>query len=170
MKTFALAALLGSALVFAAAPKPAAAPAAPAAPAFVLGGDAAKGETTYKTMCAPCHGDKGKGDGAAAATLNPKPADFTDPARAASATDEYIYKMVKDGGAANGKSPLMVAWGPVLGDDAKVRDVAAFVRKVSGDGLEKRSAALRDAIEGADAGKAPELPPSGPKTPKPNPN
>jgi cytochrome c553 len=97
---------------------------------FELGGDAAKGAETFKTMCASCHGEKGKGDGAAAAALNPKPANFTDPVRAASVTDEYVYKMIKDGGAANGKSPLMVAWGPTLGD-AKVRDVAAYVRSLA---------------------------------------
>ncbi|MEN9799338.1 MAG: hypothetical protein RL653_3034 [Pseudomonadota bacterium] len=97
---------------------------------FELGGDAKKGAETFKTMCASCHGETGKGDGAAAAALNPKPANFQDAARAASVTDEYIYKMIKDGGAANGKSPLMIAWGPTLGD-AKVRDVAAYVRSLA---------------------------------------
>lgn len=98
---------------------------------FALGGDPAKGEQTYKTLCISCHGEKGAGDGAASAALNPKPIDFTDAKHAAQVTDEYIYKMVKDGGAANGKSPLMVAWGPVIGDDAKIRDVAAYVRAFS---------------------------------------
>lgn len=97
---------------------------------FELGGDAKKGAETYKTMCASCHGETGKGDGAASAALNPKPANFQDAARSASVTDEYIYKMIKDGGAANGKSPLMIAWGPSLGD-AKVRDVAAYVRSLA---------------------------------------
>ncbi len=99
--------------------------------AFVLGGDPAKGEATYKTLCIACHGEKGAGDGAASAALNPKPANFTDVKHAAEVTDEYVYKMVKDGGAANGKSPLMVAWGSVIGDDAKLRDVAAYVRAFS---------------------------------------
>ncbi len=98
---------------------------------FVLGGDPLKGETTYKTFCISCHGEKGAGDGAASAALNPKPANFTDAKHAAEVTDEYVYKMVKEGGAANGKSPLMVAWGPVIGDDAKVRDVTAYVRALS---------------------------------------
>jgi mono/diheme cytochrome c family protein len=31
----------------------------------------------YKATCTPCHGDKGKGDGLAAAALKPKPADHT---------------------------------------------------------------------------------------------
>lgn len=113
---------------------------------FVLGGDARKGAETYKTMCVSCHGETGKGDGAAAAALNPKPANFTDPARAASVTDEYVYKMIKDGGSANGKSALMVAWGPALGD-AKVRDVAAYVRSLA-------PKAAAPAAPAKDAGKA----------------
>lgn len=100
-------------------------------PGFVLGGTPANGQVTFKTYCNSCHGDTGAGDGPASAALTPKPANFTDPKHAAEVTDEYIYKMVKDGGAANGKSPLMVAWGPVLGDDAKVRDVAAYVRTLA---------------------------------------
>ncbi len=152
-------AMMASGLVFAAevkkeAPKaaPAAAPAAaakaaPAAPAgkFELKGDAAKGEVTFKTMCAACHGETGKGDGAAAAALNPKPADFTDAKRAAAATDEYVYKMVKDGGAANGKSPMMTPWGPVLNDDQKVRDVAAYVRTLSAKKPDAAKPAGKDA-------------------------
>ncbi len=98
---------------------------------FVLGGDAAKGEATFKTLCASCHGEKGAGDGAAAAALNPKPANFTDAKHASEVTDEYIYKMIKEGGAANGKSPMMVAWAAVIGEDSKVRDVAAYVRSLS---------------------------------------
>ncbi|PYO27816.1 MAG: hypothetical protein DMD86_17345 [Candidatus Rokuibacteriota bacterium] len=36
-----------------------------------------QGENVAKINCAPCHGAKGKGDGAAAVALNPKPADWT---------------------------------------------------------------------------------------------
>jgi mono/diheme cytochrome c family protein len=36
----------------------------------------AKGKTIYGANCAPCHGANGKGDGPAAAGLNPKPIDF----------------------------------------------------------------------------------------------
>lgn len=96
-------------------------------PAFELKGDAAKGESTYKNMCGSCHGEKGDGNGPAAAALTPKPSNFTDPA-AKHLTDEWIYKMVKNGGAANGKSPLMVAWDGALKDQG-VRDVAAYVAK-----------------------------------------
>lgn len=95
---------------------------------FELKGDATKGETHYKTMCVSCHGEKGDGNGPAGAALNPKPTNFTDPANAARLTDEWVYKMVKEGGAANGKSPLMVAWAAVLQEQG-VRDVSAYVLK-----------------------------------------
>jgi cytochrome c553 len=138
MKTLSAALLLLSAPAFAAG--------------FELGGNAAKGAETFKTMCASCHGEAGKGDGPAAAALNPKPANFQDAARAASVTDEYIYKMIKDGGAANGKSAMMVAWGPTLGD-AKVRDVAAYVRSLAPKAAPAAPAA--DAAKGKGAEKAP---------------
>lgn len=103
-------------------------PAAPAGEEFKIKGDAAKGAETYKLYCVPCHGEKGMGDGIAAAALNPKPRNFTDKAVMAAIPDKEVYTAIKDGGAAVGKSPLMVAWGPVLGDDQKIHDVAAYVR------------------------------------------
>jgi len=41
-------------------------------------GEPAKGKASYDQMCASCHGAAGKGDGAAAAALNPKPKDLSD--------------------------------------------------------------------------------------------
>lgn len=93
---------------------------------FELKGDAAKGATHYKTLCVSCHGEKGDGNGPAGAALNPHPTNFTDAANAERLTDEWVYKMVKNGGAANGKSPLMVAWSGAL-DEQGLRDVSAYV-------------------------------------------
>ena len=39
--------------------------------------DLKEAQKLYVTYCTPCHGNKGKGDGIAAASLNPKPADHT---------------------------------------------------------------------------------------------
>lgn len=39
----------------------------------------AQGKQIYDDKCAACHGASGKGDGPAAAALNPKPANLTDP-------------------------------------------------------------------------------------------
>ena len=98
--------------------------------AFELKGDAAKGKESFTMYCVACHGEKGDGNGPAGAALNPKPGNFTDAKRAAEIDDKYIYMMIKEGGAANGKSPLMVAWKAAL-DDQKIRDVAAYVRTFS---------------------------------------
>ena len=37
-----------------------------------------KGKKLFETNCVSCHGDGGKGDGIASASLNPKPRNFTD--------------------------------------------------------------------------------------------
>lgn len=95
---------------------------------FELKGDAAKGEAQYKTLCVACHGEKGDGAGPAGGALNPKPTNFTDAANAARLTDEWVYKMIKEGGAANGKSALMVSWAGAM-NDQQIRDTAAFVLK-----------------------------------------
>src|SRR3954465_12148405 len=44
----------------------------------------------FWAVCAPCRGADGKGNGRAAAALNPKPRDYTDPAWQASITDDQI--------------------------------------------------------------------------------
>ncbi len=38
----------------------------------------AEGKKTYVTYCIGCHGERGKGDGAAASALPVKPADLSD--------------------------------------------------------------------------------------------
>ena len=54
----------------------------------------------YVSMCAPCHGEKGKGDGPAAAALNPKPADHSSKAIQAETDGSLFYKMT------TGRGPL----------------------------------------------------------------
>lgn len=102
-----------------------------ALPAFAAGfelkGDAAKGAAHYKTLCVTCHGEKGDGNGPAGAALTPKPTNFTDAANADRLTDEWVYKIVKNGGAANGKSPMMIAWAGAL-KEQDLRDVSAYVQ------------------------------------------
>lgn len=59
---------------------------------------AAAGKKLYATYCAVCHGDKGKGDGIAAAGLNPKPADHTS-AKVQGQTDGAIFWKITTGRA-----------------------------------------------------------------------
>jgi len=74
-------------------------------------GDAAKGKETFQTTCAACHGPEGKGDGVAAAALDPKPRNLSDAAFMSTQSDDRIYKVISEGGASVGLSPMMAAWG-----------------------------------------------------------
>lgn len=91
-------------------------------------GDPAKGKEKYNQICASCHGQGGKGDGPAAAALDPKPRNLSDPKYVSTLSDEQIFKTVKEGGAAVGKSPLMPAWGSVLSDN-DIWNVIAYLRQ-----------------------------------------
>jgi cytochrome c553 len=121
-RTTLLGALLAAALVQAAPPK---------SKPFELRGNAERARDTYKNLCASCHGPKGAGDGPAARGLNPRPLPLNEPGHMATLTDEYLYNIVKDGGANHGKSPLMVSWKTTL-TDQQIRDVAAFTRALAG--------------------------------------
>lgn len=70
---------------------------------------ATEAQTTFKTVCATCHGESGLGNGPGAAALTPKPRNYTDKAWQASVTDDQIKQTILLGGAAVGKSPAMPA-------------------------------------------------------------
>lgn len=50
----------------------------------------------YTTNCVPCHGTKGKGDGAASAALNPKPADHSSD-KVQKETDGSLFWKISEG-------------------------------------------------------------------------
>jgi high-affinity iron transporter len=64
---------------------------------------------TYGARCAACHGESGRGDGIAAASLSPRPRDFGDPTWRASRTDAEIAAVIAGGGTSRGLSPAMPA-------------------------------------------------------------
>jgi mono/diheme cytochrome c family protein len=100
-----------------------------AAPSTATHGDATHGQQVYTTTCSPCHGTGGKGDGPAAATLNPKPADHTNKDLIGARTDQDLANIIKMGGGVVGK-PTMPA-SPQL-SETDVADVVAFLRQLSG--------------------------------------
>jgi mono/diheme cytochrome c family protein len=59
-----------------------------------------QGEKVAKINCVSCHGAKGKGDGVAAAALNPKPADWTS-GRVQEETDGELFWKIS-----NGRGPM----------------------------------------------------------------
>jgi cytochrome c5 len=64
-------------------------------------------KNVFSTRCAACHGAEGKGDGAGAAALDPKPRAFTDSAWQDSVDDAYLKKVIVEGGSAVQKSIAM---------------------------------------------------------------
>ena len=90
-----------------------------------------RGETLYKTNCAACHGETGKGDGPAAGVLKPPPRDHTDPAYMSTLSDKQIADIIKMGGAIRGK-PLMPSHPQFK--DPDLQALVAYVRSLSEPG------------------------------------
>ena len=100
-------------------------------PAFAQSkGDAKAGKLKYDANCAGCHGAAGKGDGPAAAALNPKPGDMTDGKTMKALSDKYLFDIIKDGGAAQKKSPIMPASAKKFSDQ-EISDMVAYIRTLA---------------------------------------
>jgi mono/diheme cytochrome c family protein len=93
-------------------------------------GDPKAGKIKYDANCVGCHGATGKGDGAAAAALNPKPQDHTDGKTMNALTDKYLFDIIKDGGAAMKKAAFMPASNKKLSDQ-EISDVVAYIRSLA---------------------------------------
>ena len=99
-----------------------------AVPAFAGGaGNPTAGKQIFNQNCVVCHGAAGHGDGPASAGLNPKPANFSDPARLMVMTEQKQLTVVTKGGASEKLSPIMPPFGDALSDQ-QIRDVVAYVR------------------------------------------
>jgi mono/diheme cytochrome c family protein len=114
------------------APAPVEAPAAtpPAAAAPSAAADPARGAAQYQLLCASCHGPRGAGDGPAGQNLVPRPARHDDGAYMNALSNEHLFRVIKEGGAAVGKSPMMAPWGGAL-SDAQIWDVVAHLRTLA---------------------------------------
>ena len=92
-------------------------------------GNVEAGGKLYQTRCSPCHGPDGKAATPTAQALNPKPRDHTDGAYMNQLSDEHLAKVIKNGGPAVGKSPIMPAHTDL--NDQQIEDVIAFVRTLA---------------------------------------
>lgn len=93
----------------------------------VQAGDVVLGKIKYDQMCVSCHGAMGKGNGVAAAALNPKPRDLSDQAYMSKKTDADLIKVIKNGGTAAGLSPSMPSWGSSL-SDTDIGNIISYIR------------------------------------------
>jgi len=82
----------------------------------------------FRDVCAQCHGIGGLGDGPAAASLNPRPRNYTDAAWQAAVTDADITKIILEGGQAVGKSPMMPAQAQLKGKPEVVEALVKIIR------------------------------------------
>jgi mono/diheme cytochrome c family protein len=85
-------------------------------------------QRTYLTYCATCHGANGHGSWRATIFFI-RPGDLTDRRAMAQLSDDHIFNLIKNGGAAIGK-PGMPAFGYHL-SDPEIRALLAYVRSLS---------------------------------------
>ena len=99
-------------------------------PLAIQAQDVKAGQEVYVQYCALCHGPEGKGDGSLSANLDPRPRNHTDGAYMNALSDAHLLKVIGDGGAAAGLSPIMPAWKDILAAQ-QIQDVVAFVRTLA---------------------------------------
>lgn len=92
-------------------------------------GDAVNGKVLYEKNCAACHGTSGKGDGPAAASMNPKPRNLRDNEYMQNLSDSYLLEIITYGGASVDKSPLMPGWGNVMSQE-EIIDIISYMRQL----------------------------------------
>jgi len=87
------------------------------------------GPSNYQSHCASCHGTGGKGDGWTAWLYRLKMRDLTDAAYVQTLRDDYMFQIIKHGGASLGK-PGMPSWSQEL-DDREIRDLVVHIRSLA---------------------------------------
>ena len=92
--------------------------------------DPAGGAADYATFCATCHGPTGDADTPMAENLDPRPARHSDGHIMNGLSDDYLFQVIQEGGAAVGKSPLMPGWGGSF-SEAQIRDLVAYIRTLA---------------------------------------
>lgn len=89
----------------------------------------AGGRSNYDAKCAGCHGARGKGDGWRATLFRLTLRDLSNAAVTQTQSDEYLFQIVKQGGANLGK-PGMPSFGLEL-TDREVKDLVTYIRSFS---------------------------------------
>src|SRR5574341_1309420 len=90
----------------------------------------AAGQTIFRPSCASCHGLVGNGKGTANPAFGTKPADFTDRARMASRSPQYLFWRVSEGGRVEpfrSQGSIMPAWKYQLTEEQRWQ-VIAYIR------------------------------------------
>ena len=85
-----------------------------------------RGYIVFKTYCVLCHGLHADGNGRAAKSYNPRPSNL----RLSDKSDQYKEMIIRNGGAAMGRSLYMPPWGQELTDE-QVHDVVYYLSVVN---------------------------------------
>ncbi|MCP4707888.1 MAG: DUF1565 domain-containing protein [Planctomycetes bacterium] len=86
------------------------------------------GEGNYQSYCVMCHGAQGKGDGVLGESLDVKPRDLSNSALLSARSDDFLFKVIKNGGAAAGFTENMMPFAGQL-SDTEIRNVIAYIRE-----------------------------------------
>lgn len=86
-------------------------------------------EQLFRLHCSECHG-RGRGDGHRATALKAKPKDMTDTAWQARVSDDHLYRVISEGGAAVKLHPDMPAWGLRL-SRRQIEDLVQYIRTLN---------------------------------------
>jgi mono/diheme cytochrome c family protein len=87
-----------------------------------------QGKHVFGQYCATCHGDEGRGDGQNVSNLNPPPPDMTTSTNARDAA--YLRRVITQGSAAVGRSPLSPPWGRSLSAQ-QIDDLVAYCQALT---------------------------------------
>lgn len=92
-----------------------------------------RGNIVFENYCILCHGIKADGAGRAAKMYNPKPANLL----LSDKNDEYKERIIRQGGAALGRSEFMPPWGNELTNE-QVTDVVAYLHSINQAGADAK--------------------------------
>ncbi|MDX8400072.1 MAG: cytochrome c [Gallionellaceae bacterium] len=99
---------------------------------LVVSIQAQAGETAsdnYKAYCIQCHGMEGNGKGVNVPDMSVVPRDHTDLKSMSARSDDELFKVIKEGGAAISKSELMPSWSGTFSDE-EIKDLVLHLRKL----------------------------------------
>lgn len=84
-----------------------------------------EGQELFEQKCVQCHGVSGKGDGQAAAALNPKPANLIS-TKVQAKSDAELVRLVSEGKPGT----AMMRWETVL-EDKEILDLVKYIRELA---------------------------------------
>ena len=90
-------------------------------------GDLAQARETYDQMCAGCHGFRGDGKDGTKSGFVPRVPTLANKEYVDGLPDDYLFLVIKKGGAYMGKMAAMPAWEKKFSDE-EIHDLVAHIR------------------------------------------